>query len=320
MPLTNKQYDEIMREYDEIRLANHKTEEKRLEEVQNRIPGYKEVRDSLLSLRMEKLRSSLSNGSEMPDYEAKKDALIEKRDRLLAENGYPADYLAPIYSCPDCKDTGYLPMTRTKCKCFKSRIAKVLLETSGMAHLLEKENFSTLSTEYFNEEEAEQFRIVLDFVKDFTDNFDSDYQNILFYGNVGTGKTFLSSCIAGELIKRGLSVLYFSANELFSNINAARFAYDADGFSDYLDDLIRADLLIIDDLGTEKTTDRIQADLFQLLNGRDQISKSTLISTNLKFAELTERYSERVASRIGGGFKVFRFEGRDIRILKKLNK
>lgn len=313
MSLTNRQYDEIMREYDAISSRNHRIQSERIEEVNRKVPEYAAANAKLQRLRMQKLNALLKGGDTLSDYEAEKDRLIKERDRLLTDNGFDVNYLKPIYTCPDCMDTGYLTGTRKKCKCFKQKIAKLLMDESGMSHLLQHQSFATLSMKGLNEAETEELKRAVTYSKEFIKNFDSDYQNVIFYGNVGTGKTFLSSCIAGELLKSGHSVLYFSATDLFTEINSARFSYDGEGFRDFLEDLYAADLLIIDDLGTEKTTDRTIADLFQLLNSRDQRRKSTLISTNLDLAKLTVLYSERISSRLGGGFKGYGFNGRDRR-------
>ena len=160
----------------------------------------------------------------------------------------------------------------------------------------------------------------MNIAKNFIRNFNSDYQNLVFYGNVGTGKTFLSCCIAKELMETGFSVIYSSADKLFKNLVDLRFQDDKDAYFSFMDDIHQCDLLIIDDLGTEAISERVKADLFTCLNNRDMQKKATLISTNLTLDELSRRYSERIFSRVSSHFTFCKFEGRDIRILKKFSR
>jgi len=319
MGLTNAQYDLIMAHYDQIRLANHDIQKKRDEEIHNKLPEYEKSAQSLRSIRKSILQASLDkNEALLKELKETEQACIKNRDDILEQNGYPRDYLSTIYTCPICKDTGFLPDTRKKCSCFIKFQTKLLFEQSGIMDLLSNQNFSTISFDYFNEEEADSYknsvRVSLDFIK----SFNTDYHNLLFYGNVGTGKTFLSCCIAKELMEKGISVAYYSADQLFKNFVDYRFMDDKDTYYSFLDELNERDLLIIDDLGTESVSERVRADLFTLLNNRDLAQKSTIISTNLSLDDLSTRYSERVMSRIGSHFELCKFEGRDIRMIKKV--
>jgi len=143
----------------------------------------------------------------------------------------------------------------------------------------------------------------------------------MFYGKVGTGKSFLSGCISHELLKRGHSVIYFSASDLFS-LMADNAFHRSSRPEDSLDnkDIYECDLLVIDDLGTELTNQFVGSSLFTCLNERHIRRKSTIVSTNLSLQELHERYSDRVFSRAVGNFEIIKLTGNDIRVLKhKLN-
>lgn len=318
MGLSNRQFDSIIEKYDNIRLENNREQMKRADEVRSKIPGYIELEEKLRSLRMERTRARLYEDEALfTEQKTEEDLLVDKRNRLLKEAGYPSDYLDPIYQCPKCRDTGFLPESRSKCTCFIAAQTRLLFEQSGISDLIELQNFDTLSFEYFNDTESASYSNILNNARNFIRNFNSDYQNLVFYGNVGTGKTFLSCCIAKELMETGFSVTYKSADRLFKDLVDLRFGDDKNEYFSFIEDLDQCDLLIIDDLGTEAITERVKADLFTCLNNRDLLKKATLISTNLTLDELNRRYSERIFSRISSHFTFCKFEGRDIRMLKK---
>jgi DNA replication protein DnaC len=138
---------------------------------------------------------------------------------------------------------------------------------------------------------------------------------------VGTGKSFLSGCIAKELIENGHSVIYFSASGLFETLSQFSFDYkNKDELHGIYEDLYSCDLLIIDDLGTELTNNFVTSQLFSCLNERHMRRKSTIISTNLSLEELRNRYSDRIFSRITSNYNLCKLSGPDIRIYKKLKK
>lgn len=318
MGLSNKQFDSIMEKYDSIRLGNHKLQMAHIEEIRKKIPAYADTEKELRSLRMKHVQASLEKDVEaLAELSAKEDLAIDRKKRLLVENGFPMDYASPVYHCEKCHDTGFFLDTRTKCDCFIEAQTRLLFEQSGIFDLISTQNFDTLSFEFFNEAEAASYSNAINVSKNFTKNFNSDYQNLIFYGNVGTGKTFLSCCIAKELMENGFSVTYYSADKLFKNLVDFRFGDTKDEYFSFIEDISQCDLLIIDDLGTEAITERVKADLFSCLNNRDLLRKATLISTNLTLDELNRRYSERIFSRVSSHFTFCKFEGRDIRMLKK---
>ena len=244
-------------------------------------------------------------------------ALSTQKQQMLKEHGYPADYLEPVYDCPDCQDTGYLP-DHSKCHRMKQKIAHYLYEQSGLENLLETENFSHLSTDYYQGEDLARFKKTVLNARKFVSDFSSHYHNLLFYGTVGTGKSFLSGCIASELLQTGHSVIYFSASGLFDTL--ARYAFDSrakEALSGFYEDLYNCDLLIIDDLGTEMTNTFVASQLFSCLNERHLRKNATIISTNLSLEELRDRYSDRVFSRITSHYDLCKLTGPDIRMCKK---
>lgn len=317
MPLTNTQYDRIFRQYEEKQRQSRLEMQRRRDYVYEHLPKYRELEDETASLSvaqgkkllfgdeaaLEKLRKSLAD-------------LKKQKKQLLTEAGLSADYLEPIYSCPDCRDTGYID--REKCHCLRQAEISLLYEQSGLQEILANNNFSLLSYEYHSGEDLLHFEKAVENCKNFIKNFDSDYHNLFFYGTVGTGKSFLSGCVAKELIERGHSVIYFGATGLFDLLSKNSFDYkNREELRSAYADLYQCDLLIVDDLGTELTNQFITSQLFALLNERHMGKKATIISTNLSLEELRNRYSDRIFSRITSNYEVCKLSGQDIRMYKK---
>jgi len=153
----------------------------------------------------------------------------------------------------------------------------------------------------------------------FVKNFPDEYKNLLFFGSVGTGKTFLSKCIAGEMLNRGHSVIYFSATAFFNTL--AQYSFDTNNkemlYKTY-EDLYNCDLVIVDDLGTELSNTFTNSQFFSFLNERHLRKKPIIISTNLNLEELKNRYSERIFSRLTSNFIFRKFSGPDIRACKNI--
>ncbi len=317
MPLTNTQYDRIFRQYEEKQRQSRLEMQRRRDYVYEHLPKYRELEDETASLSvaqgkkllfgdeaaLEKLRKSLAD-------------LKKQKKQLLTESGLSADYLEPIYSCPDCRDTGYID--REKCHCLRQAEISLLYEQSGLQEILANNNFSLLSYEYHSGEDLLHFEKAVENCKNFIKNFDSDYHNLFFYGTVGTGKSFLSGCVAKELMDRGHSVIYFGATGLFDLLSSTSFdTKSREERQNTYSDLYQCDLLIIDDLGTELTNQFTASQLFSLLNERHIGRKATVISTNLSLRELQDRYSDRIFSRITSNFEVCKLTGADIRMYQK---
>ena len=324
MALSKMQYESIIKEYEHIRDRNRHIGEQRKDMIYVQIPDYKQLDESVagMSVRLARLVMDNVEGSMDEARFALRKLSLDKK-KLLTNAGYPADYLDPVYDCNDCQDTGFLTDTtgvKEKCHCFRNREIAVLYDQSNIQRLLDNENFSTLSFDYYQGEDLARFKKAVKICRDFVQNFEQDYHNLFFYGTVGTGKSFLSGCVAYELIHSCHSVLYFSATQLFDTLG--RYSFDTnnkEALYDFCNDLYGCDLVIIDDLGTEITNAFVSSKLFTCLNERKLRRKATIISTNLSLEELRDRYSDRVFSRITSDYELCKLTGPDIRMLKKRN-
>lgn len=313
MPLGNTKMQVILKEYDDIREKNRALLNARKEEVAKTAPDYFEYKQKLISLCMQKVNRTLFSAETNNDeqaYQTELEALRIASKNALQKAGFPEDYLEPIYECPLCKDTGFI--TGAQCTCLKRRITRALYAQSGIEHMLETNNFSTLSYDYYKGEDLVAFQNAVQACKDMVANFDTKKDSLLLYGTVGCGKSFLSGCVAKELMDKGASVVYFSASQFFNTLHANNLYNTAE-------ELYNNDLVIIDDLGAELTNSFVTTSLFSFLNERILRGKATIISTNLNLAELKERYSDRIASRIIQNFKLLKLSGPDIRILQRLS-
>ncbi len=322
MALTNAQYESIIKEYERTRDINRAESEARREKLFREVPEYAELEASVSTLSVE-CAGRMLDGDETALSNLRKQLadISARKKQLLSAHGYPSDYLEPICRCADCRDTGYITDEnglKEKCHCFRQRELSILYEQSNIQNMIAKENFSTLSTEYYQGEDLRRFETAINLCQNFVQNFKQDYHNLFFYGTVGTGKSFLSGCIAKELLQSGHSVIYFSASGLFDTL--ARYSFDIkakENLHGFCEDIYGCDLLIIDDLGTEVTNSFVTTQLFSCLNERHLRRKATVISTNISLEELRDRYSDRIFSRVTSNFSLCKLTGPDIRLLKK---
>lgn len=324
MPLTNAQYDEIIRGYEARQLHNQHILDMRVQDTYQRLPRLREIDDSIASCSVAQARRLLDGDEDaLATLRTRIASYREEKAALLAAHGFPADYFAPVYSCPDCKDTGFIEGKR--CHCFHQAAIDLVYTQSNIKEILKRENFSTFSLEYYSDKEINEttglssLATAKDAVAkchDFIDSFEETFSNLYFYGDTGIGKTFLSNCVAKELMDQGHSVIYFTAFQLFDILSKGTFRKDGDAVAAHRN-IFDCDLLIIDDLGTELSNSFTTSQLFLCLNERILRRKSTIISTNLGMNELADIYSERVLSRISSNYTLIKLFGSDIRILKR---
>lgn len=324
MALNNAQYDSIMRTYESARRLHRRELDERIAEVYEKIPAYRALDEEVItvssSAAFEAVEKgiSLSSGPAREALSARLKAIRGEKQRLLLSGGYDAAYLDLAYTCPECMDTGYVGEKR--CRCFEEKSKEILYKQSNLHTLIERNNFSLLSEEYYDGEDLKRFRAAVSICRRMISRFGSDegFENILFFGTVGSGKSFLSIATADEILKKGHSVLYFSSGELFDRMADAAFGYDRkDELKEIRDDLLESELLVIDDLGAELTNAFVSSQLFTIINERELRRNATIISTNLNPEELRARYSDRVFSRLMSYYTVCELHAKDVRLMRK---
>ena len=326
MALNNSQYDALMRVYQRRQTENRHEKERRIAEVYRALPKLEKFDREIASVSLEQARRLL-DGDEtaMTRLRGKLTELREGKETLLAMGGFPPDYMEMTYTCPLCKDTGYAD--GKKCRCFRQAEIGILYGQSNLEKVLDRENFDTLTFEYYDKglivnekrglSQYDYMRAVVNECRSYVENFREKGGNLLFTGSAGTGKTFLTNCIAKALLDRAEAVLYLTAVDLFQITADRRFDREEDSRERY-NGLLECDLLIIDDLGTELKNSLENVELFYCINDRKLRGKSTVISTNLSVNELRNAYSERIVSRIINDYRIIQLFGDDIRIKKKI--
>ena len=325
MPLTNSQYNALMRVYEEKQAKSRDRLNLHYQRAYERIPELKTIDNSISRYSVEQAKKLLNGDADaLSSLKDKIQGLGEKRSALLLSNGFPIDYLEPVYECPDCKDTGYIG--NQKCHCFLKAIIDLFYTQSNLKGILERENFDLFSFDYYSRNYIDQlsgqssrslaeraYQECMNFIQD----FDTCHGSLLLFGTTGIGKTFLSHCIAKEIMQFVHSVLYLTATEFFDAL-LAKALNKTDESQLLYEQIQNCDLLIIDDLGTERNTEFVVSQLFVCLNDRILNQKSTIISTNLTLEEIKANYTERTFSRISNHYKILRLAGDDIRIQKRL--
>ncbi len=317
-----------MRMYDQIRFRNRREQDLRFQEIAQTVPAYADLETQISRLYAKRARQAVTGSASGADEIRTQISDCRRRQQeLLASAGYPPDYLELTYDCPDCKDTGFIG--DEKCHCFKRAVVELLYDQSGLKDILQKENFDTFREDYYDDQAdrvlgispRENIRNVVAVCRRFIRDFDTKGGNLLFYGDTGVGKTFLTNCIAKEMLDTSHTVIYLTAFRLVEILEDTTFGSDDD--DDYsenmMDYILDCDLLIIDDLGTELNNTFVTSKLFYCINERLVREKSTIISTNLSLQELQDAYTERIFSRLVSGFEILKILGDDIRVRRSIS-
>ncbi len=309
----------IMEKYDQLRKEEEKALQRRKDEAESKAPQLREIEQKIAKLSIELAMLNFrrtSNHEE--DFKTLKGEIISLRGHraeILTSLGFPLNYLERHYACTKCQDTGYI--RQEKCTCYKKYLIDAYHRTSDFNDLIKNYTFENFKLELFNNASGnypvspkENMTNILEASMSYIRNFKKSQHNLLFFGSPGTGKTYLSSCIAKELLEDGFLVVYRTADGLIQNLKEVKFNDNHDLF----DLLLNCDLLIIDDLGTELTTEFSKVELFNFLNAKLLRKKKMIVSTNLTIENLKNKYDERIYSRLVGDFNLYKFLGEDLRI------
>ncbi len=246
-------------------------------------------------------------------------ALQQERDWILQAEGLEPDDLTVQPICPTCGGTGYVGAAM--CECLKELCRQE--QKKELTNLFGAESFEKFRLDLYPEQYDNQLkrsprevmnRTYHDTLS-YAQNFTCTSPSLLFVGATGLGKTYLSACIARTVADRGFSVSYAPVGQLMAAFENEKFRPQPD--TSCTEEYFSCDLLIIDDLGTEMTTQFTISALYQILNTRLMGAKPTIVSTNLPLGDLSARYSEQIASRLLGAYRLYKFYGDDIRFKVK---
>jgi DNA replication protein DnaC len=317
---------EILKIYDKLREDEARALKLRKTEISKKYPEIIDLDNNIQKLSLQIAVSVLkSTNSEklLVDFKENITDLRIRKCEMLVEKGYDPEYLNLHYHCNNCKDTGFIG--NVKCNCYKQKLIKLYYKNSELENVIKFNNFNNFdlnlfSTHKLGEEKFSPRKNMennLEYIlKDYIPNFSNICTNMLFYGNPGSGKTYLSYCISKAILDMGCLAIYKTSDELINNLRDIRFNNNSALEALILD----CDLLIIDDLGAEHLNEFSITELFNIINKRILTNKKMLISTNLTLPGITKQYSERIASRLIGEFKLCKFYSEDIRIKKNLEK
>ena len=284
-------------------------------------PRLKEI-DKQLRMTMAKAARAVFAGGDAEALmnQAKEENLALQREReWIIEEQFEPGFLDETPICPTCSGLGFVGSTMCDCLaelCRQEQKKELTFLSAG------RESFDQFRLDYYSDKPTPAGyspRVVME--KTYQDcrryafGFNMASGNLLFSGNTGLGKTFLSACIARAVADQGYSVVYESAGHLFAALEKARFEANEENrraAAKYTE----CDLLIVDDLGTELPGQFVTAALYSLINDRLLTGKPTIISTNLNSDEIARRYNPQIASRLRGSYKRVAFVGDDIRLLK----
>ena len=321
MGYNQENFKRIRAEYETKALLAQRAADGRREEVHSQIPALRELDRHLSTFGLRIMKQAMEGGNTKEAVEqlrAENQSILAQRKQLLELHGYPEDYCKPHYECDLCCDSGYVGIRM--CACMRRRLIEAGMESSGLGGLMRKQSFDNFSLDYYKHNKQEYLRMEQNFnrVKAYAEGFEISEQNhpqsLLFLGGTGLGKTHLSTAIAKTVIERGYDVFYNSAVGMISDFECRRFGNTAAmGDADNTERYVSCDLLILDDLGTEIVNQFTQSTLYYILNTRLNMSRPTVISTNLKAEDLVKTYNERITSRLIGEFDVIPFYGVDIR-------
>lgn len=318
-------YRAVESEYEKIRQENGQDLAARRARVFEAVPKIEAIDDEIKSLGLKLYKIALDGGDvqdKIAQLRASQKELLSQRETLLLKNGFAKDELSERFQCAECRDTG--TVGTQNCSCYQRKLIAKAYEQSNLSNMLADQSFETFDVSLYPDEPIAGLSVsarthmngILQKCKNFVADFNKDKKNLLFWGAPGLGKTFLSTCIAKELISAGYSVIYETAYQTFSMLEDLKFnkSDDMEKLKFKVDKLYSCDLLILDDLGSEFTTQYTTAALFDIINSRMISGKKTLINTNLSLSELMSKYTERVASRIIGTYQLLQFIGNDIRL------
>lgn len=330
--MSNKNLEVLLTQYAEKRRRNEIKQENRIAKIYKENLRLEEIDREIENIAIEKTKAILFNKQDINSLEEKVKILKKEKVEIIKMNNLD---LSMKYDCDFCKDTGYIQKENEKtvmCNCLKQNLLNMSYNISNLSDI-KHENFDNFNCNLFSDEvneikykmkcsPRENIVTIKNACLKFIENFNNlETKNLFFLGNTGLGKTYMSNCVANELLKKGKTVLYQTAPVLLEKIIDNKFnKYKLQNADEFYNSILTVDLLIIDDLGAEYLNSMKVSELFTILNTRilnlNNKPTKTIISTNLNLGQIFKVYEERIGSRIAGYYDIYQFFGEDLRLKK----
>ena len=269
---------QLLTEYDSKRMHAISDLEDRKQKLRETSSEYINLEKNMQQISIASIKSMLSlsqaeKNEKLKKLEIETSQISEEKQKLLKKLNLPTDYLSPHFECNLCNDTGYVG--NDLCSCIKQKLYNIEYNKSNIGNL-KFENYDSFNFEIYSDvanpalynskfSPRENIKKIYDITKRFIRNFDSpEEKNLMFLGPTGLGKTFLSNCIAKELLDSGKTVLYQTAPVMLDSIIKSKF----ENSSTLMENILDVNLLIIDDLGTETMNNMKFTELFNIINTR----------------------------------------------------
>ena len=299
--------------------------ESKYREIYLKIPEIRELERLIAKTNSELIKFVVGNMGEGGDIDSKFEQIRDKNlgaqamiDDLLLKNGYPKDFLTAAYTCKKCEDAGIFEGRR--CSCFEEICRRLSVNRLNRSANMPDCDFEHFSLSYYRDIKiagVDCYQVmsgIYDYCRAYADDFGGYSDNLLFYGATGLGKTHLSIAIAKAVALKGYTAAYGSLLNFLHMIESEHFGKTEAEGGGTLRSLLDVELLILDDLGSEFQTNFYESVIYNLINTRLNLSRPTIISTNLTQTEMKNRYNSRIISRLFGGYQTFCFLGEDIRL------
>lgn len=325
MPYSNDVLIQAKEKLAERRMSALRTADYKREQLYMQEPRLQEIDRELSQIGIDTAKTILkSDDSALSMRRLAERSLILQNEysAILDKLGFQPTVLEPVYVCEKCADTGYIEQdNRTVvCDCLKKLMADIACENLNAESPLQLCTFDTFKLSYYSDHPDKDGSVplnrmsnIFNYCRDYAENFSVSSRSLLMRGATGLGKTHLSLAIANEVIRKGMSVVYVSAPDILSKLEREHFSYQYRDEENTFNALLKCDLLIVDDLGTEFVTPFTVSTVYNLFNSRILSGKPIIMNTNLTLNELLTTYSQRFVSRMMGSCDRLEFIGEDIR-------
>lgn len=303
----------------EARQSHERENDERIQRIYEEYPRLREldrrIRATTARAALAAFRKGEGLAEEIEKLKTENLALQRERRELMDAAGLTEADVRSAPLCPECGGTGYIGARM--CSCLKNICREE--QTRELTSLLScRGSFETFQLDLYPSAFDPKLRAspralmgeVFSRCKQYATHFSEQSPSLLFSGGTGLGKTFLSAAVARTVAGRGFSVVYETAGKVFSDFEREKFG----GAEDLTHKYLECDLMILDDLGSEMTTQFTFSALYSLLNGRILNGRPFLVSTNLTTGEILKRYTPQIASRLLGSCELLAFAGDDIRM------